>query len=307
MDIFTGYTRITSGIWLHHLSHHGPFSKGDRECLWEELGAIRGLWEEPWCLGGDFNVILSQRERNRQGRLTGAIRIFAQTVDELELMDLPMQGSAFTWSGGRNNQSWARLDRFLVTQQWLEMFSGIAQCRLQRPTSDHFPILLMGGGLRRGPTPFRFENMWLKVTALKISSGGGGRGLREVFGRLEVNKNSALQQVEYWDGVESERSLSIAETEQKKEAKDAFHKWVLLEEVHWRQKSRELWLKEGNRNTGYFHRMANAHCRNNSLDRIMINGEWLTEDQEVREGIVNAFQNLLSEEPGWRADIEGCI
>ena len=58
-------------------------------------------------------------------------------------------------------------------------------------------------------------------------------------------------------------------------------------------------------NSGYFHRMANAHHRNNSLDRIMINGEWLTEDQEVREGIVNAFQNLLSEEPGWRADIEG--
>ena len=55
---------------------------------------------------------------------------------------------------------------------------------------------------------------------------------REVFGRLEVNKNTALQQLEYWDGGESERSLSIAETEQKKEAKDAFHKWVLMEEVH---------------------------------------------------------------------------
>ncbi|RVW66282.1 Transposon TX1 uncharacterized 149 kDa protein [Vitis vinifera] len=51
--------------------------------------------------------------------------------------------------------------------------------------------------------------------------------------------------------------------------------------------------------------MANAHRRNNSLDRITINGEMLTEDQEVREGIVNAFQNLLSEDPGWRADIEG--
>ncbi|RVW41086.1 hypothetical protein CK203_069681 [Vitis vinifera] len=23
----------------------------ERECLWEEIGAIRGLWEEPWCLG----------------------------------------------------------------------------------------------------------------------------------------------------------------------------------------------------------------------------------------------------------------
>ena len=194
------------------------------------------------------------------------------------------------------------------------MFRGVAQCKLHRPTSDHFPILLMGGGLRRGPTSFRFENMWLKVDDFKGLLRGWWQGIevrgrasfrlasklkelkqkikvwnKEVFGRLEVSKNSALQQVEYWDGVESERSLSVEETKLKKEAKDAFNKWVLVEEVHWRQKSRELWLKEGDRNTGFFHRMANAHHRNNSLDRIMINGEWLTEDQEVREGIVNAF------------------
>ncbi|RVW99254.1 hypothetical protein CK203_030726 [Vitis vinifera] len=76
-----------------------------RDCLWEELRAIRGLWEELWCIGGDFNVILSQRERSRQGRLSGAMRNFAQTVDDLELIDLPMQGGIATWSGGRNNQS----------------------------------------------------------------------------------------------------------------------------------------------------------------------------------------------------------
>ena len=126
-----------------------------------------------------------------------------------------------------------------------------------------------------------------------------------MFGRLEANKNSALQQVEFWDGVERERSLSEGETELKKEAKDSFKKWVLMEETHRRQLSRELWLKKGDRNTGFFHRMANAHRRNNSLDRIKINGVWMTKDQEVREGIVNAFQHLLLEEPGWRADIEG--
>ncbi|RVW59228.1 hypothetical protein CK203_101413 [Vitis vinifera] len=42
----------------------------------------------------------------------------------------------------------------------------------------------------------------------------------EVFGRLEVNKNLALHQVEHWDGVESERILSERETELKKEAKE---------------------------------------------------------------------------------------
>ena len=95
----------------------------------------------------------------------------------------------------------------------------------------------------------------------------------------------------------------MEETELKKESKENYKKWVLLEETHWRQLSREIWLRKGDRNTGFFHRMASAHRRNNSLDRIKINGEWLSEEQEVREGIANAFYQLLSEDTGWKADI----
>ena len=92
-NVEDGLTWIFTGVY-------GPFSKDDRDCMWEKLGAIRGLWDDLWCLGGNFNVILSQRERSRQGRLTGAMRSFAQTVDELEFLDLPLQGGLSLGVGG---------------------------------------------------------------------------------------------------------------------------------------------------------------------------------------------------------------
>ena len=112
--------------------------------MWEEVGAIRGIWEGPWCLGGDFNITLAQGERSRQGRITSAMRRFAEVVDDLGLVNLQLQGGTFTWTGGLNSLSKARLDRFLVTPCWLDQFSRVSQ-----RTSDHFPVLLEGGSWRR--------------------------------------------------------------------------------------------------------------------------------------------------------------
>ena len=48
-----------------------------------------------------------------------------------------------------------------------------------------------------------------------------------------------------WDNLEKDRELSLEESEERAKARDDYKRWSLLEEASWRQKSRELWLKEG--------------------------------------------------------------
>ncbi|WKA06987.1 hypothetical protein VitviT2T_024859 [Vitis vinifera] len=309
---------------------YGPTLRRERESFWEELGAIKGLWNGPWCAAGDFNAILSPEERNRGGRMNSNMRRFLEIIEDLELKDVPLVGGPFTWNGGVNNQSFSRLDRFLFNEGWDNHFGDVRQCVLPRPVSDHFPILLDVGGGRRGPSPFRFENMWLKVEGVKelmkswwegVSFNGSASFIlaekikvlkvklkewnRDSFGRIELRKNAALEQVQFWDAREKTSRLNLEELEARKEAREDYKKWVLLEEISWRQKSREVWLKEGDRNTGYFHKMANAHRRWNNVDRIRINGAWCIEENEIREGIGNAFKVLLSSSGDWRPSISG--
>ncbi|RVW62551.1 putative ribonuclease H protein [Vitis vinifera] len=51
--------------------------------------------------------------------------------------------------------------------------------------------------------------------------------------------------------------------------------------------------------------MANAHRRRNNVDRIKINGAWCIEENEIREGIDNAFKVMLSSSGDWRPSISG--
>ena len=103
----------------------------------------------------------------------------------------------------------------------------------------------------------------------------------------------------YWDDLEKERELNLEEAEGRVNARADFKRWALAEEISWRQKSRETWLKEGDKNTGFFHRTANAHRRRNYIKSISINGRKLEKEAEIKYGLVAAFQILFSAPGGW--------
>ncbi|KAJ9701144.1 hypothetical protein PVL29_006475 [Vitis rotundifolia] len=308
---------------------YGPTKGRERRELWEELAAVKGLWDDPWCIAGDFNVVRFPVETSNGRQMSNMMREFSRFIDEFDLVDPPLGGGTFTWSGGEGGSLKARLDHFLFSGDWEDLVSRAMQFLLPRPVFDHCPILLECGGMRKGKNPFRFENMWLRVEGFmdKLKDWWQSYNFRgtpsfvlakklqalkydlrmwdkETLGNVSVRKDAALERLIYWDGLERLGSLSEDDRRSQQIARDDFSHCAILEEISWKQKSRALWLKEGNSNTKFFHRMTNARRRGNFISSLIVRGVRLDKEEELKEGMGAYFKSLFEEPQGRRPEVE---
>lgn len=92
-----------------------------------------------------------------------------------------------------------------------------------------------------------------------------------MFGNVERRKVFSLEEIQRLDLKEESTGLE-GDKRTRKKWRLEFDRILEMEEVMWRQKSQVQWLKEGDGNTAFFHKMANAHRAINSIDVLLEEG-----------------------------------
>ena len=73
------------------------------------------------------------------------------------------------------------------------------------------------------------------------------------------------------------------------------NRWLGIEEKMWQQRSRNNWLKAGDKNITFFHTKASNRYQRNTISRIMdANNKWLEDVDQIGQAFVGYFEELFS-------------
>eukprot|EP00253_Pinus_taeda_P021290 PITA_21290 len=189
--------------------------------------------------------------------------------------------------------------------------------------SDHWPIRLeVDIKVNQGKRPFRFEAFWLrdpefikKVEEWWRQSTIQGKGkmrtfqlkLKELKGRIKNwNKEQFDNIMEDKQNLEKEmeslqqKMILEGRTEESISKEGAIlgklEERRKQEEILWRQKSRIKWLREGERNTKFFHQAMIKHRQRNKILSIKDkNGNKVVEQAEIEEVLMDHHKEILSQ------------
>jgi hypothetical protein len=118
----------------------------------------------PMLVGGDFNIIRRQEEKNNENYNDRWPFMFNTIIESLNLREISLSGRQYTWANRRAIPTYEKLDRVLATAEWEQKFPLVSVRALTRSGSDHTPLLLDSGmqAHRGNKALFSFELSWLR-------------------------------------------------------------------------------------------------------------------------------------------------
>ncbi|XP_068473127.1 uncharacterized protein [Phaseolus vulgaris] len=242
--VLEGFWKRGNGAHVTIVNIYCSGSLREKKELWNEVGSFRqGQLSKAWCIIGDFNSIRRQEERKNvisNSDYSREIKGFNDFIERSKLVDIPLVGRKFTWFKP-NNLVKSRIDRVLVSKEWLDFWPNSQQFILSRSISDHCAVILKEVSVDWGLKPFRCLDVWQKDSKFKefvrsswTSYKVVGRGIfvlkeklkklkadlkvwnKEVFGDMNQTSKEIQQRLDELDFHDDEVGLYELEREERK-------------------------------------------------------------------------------------------
>lgn len=87
---------------------------------------------------------------------------FRRLLQDLELIEIHLQGRLFTWSNERQAPMLERIDHAFISLDWADRFPNHGMRALSMQASDHAPLLLTTDSESLVKKCFHFETIWTR-------------------------------------------------------------------------------------------------------------------------------------------------
>ena len=248
---------------------------------------------------------------------------FRDVINECGFLDLGFRGLPFTWCNNRRGSAttWLKLDRFMATNDWVMRFNSVVVDHMESTASDHKPLCL---NLHPMTTPrprqrlFKFEDMWRMDPGCEpaVTKAWVPKTWGSPIAQVGIKIQRCSEELRQWSRVQFGNITKILKekTEKLKQAemesslghghdevlsiRHEVNELLLKKEKMWRQRSRDSWLKEGDRNTKYFHSRASHRRRRNSILSMRTEaGEYVQDPKLIGAQFIEYYQTLFTAAP----------
>ncbi|KAL2245871.1 uncharacterized protein LOC105178633 [Sesamum indicum] len=261
--------------------------------MWEKLTKLGQTISMPRLIMGDFNCVKSPEEKQLGVAPTWyELKDFMDCCAALGLLDVPTTGCYYTWySNNGSNPMWCKLGRVLYNNEWLE--AGLHCGTHFNPPgclSNHSPgIVTIFDHTPTKPKPFHFFNMWAdhpnflttveqrwNLNVEETPQFSLCERLKALKGALKVFNTQHYSHI-FTRAKEADLALQDAQNQLESNPGDVTlreslgdlrKKVVFLVEAErhfFYHKAKIHYLKEGDRNTKFFHDMVKRNAARNSI------------------------------------------
>nr|GEZ08616.1 RNA-directed DNA polymerase, eukaryota [Tanacetum cinerariifolium]GEZ08954.1 RNA-directed DNA polymerase, eukaryota [Tanacetum cinerariifolium] len=253
-------TWIPTSTKLLIISVYAPQELSEKRDLWDYLHLIISGWDGETVIMGDFNEVRSERERfgfvfNQQRAM-----VFNNFISLTGLIDLPLDGYAFTWSH-KSASKMSKLDRFLLSEGLMELFPHLSAICLDKNLSDHRHILLQEtkAKMKSNEKKFNIQQNLLELDKL-IDQG-------------RSNEDICCKRIMLINDLYEINSKNLSELS---------------------QKAKIRWSIEGDENSKYFHGILNKWRSKLVIRGVLVDGDWISDPSKFKDEFFNHFKKKFS-------------